>query len=387
MKTVRRRILAWAAAAFLASALPPTAARADVTIGLILSLTGPAASIGVPYQKGIAAAMERISDVAGEKLKLITLDDASDPSTAARDARKLIEQDKVDIILGSAGAPASLAAASVAYENKVPMIILAPALMKPNQRDWEITIVQPMSMMIAGVVDHMKEHGVTTVAFIGFNDAAGDVVYDGLTQAAGAAGITVVTNQRYARTDTSVVAQVLKIISLQPQAVLTGGSGTPGALSHLTLAERGYSGAIYSSPASTNNDFLRMAGASVNGMIIPAGPFVVFEQLPDGNPIKQAATDFKNAWLKVNGEWTNDAFAAYGYDGWLIMSDAVRRAVGKAKPGTPEYRAALRDAMYQTTELPGVQAIYNFRPGNPYGADERARVIVQWQSGRFKLVQ
>jgi branched-chain amino acid transport system substrate-binding protein len=122
-------------------------------------------------------------------------------------------------------------------------------------------------------------------------------------------------------------------------------------------------------------------------MIIPAGPFVVFEQLPDNNPIKQAAAAFKSAWLKVNGEWTNDAFAAYGYDGWLIMSDAVKRAAGKGRPGTPEYRQALRDALYQTTELAGAQAIYNFRPGSPYGADERSRVIVQWQTDRFKLVQ
>jgi branched-chain amino acid transport system substrate-binding protein len=387
MASICRRISPLAVAVFLGIVLPVTGAHAEVKIGLILSLTGPAASIGIPYENGVAVAIERIPEIAGEKLKLITLDDASDPSTAARDARKLIEQDNVDIILGSAGAPASLAAANVAYESKVPMIILAPAVMKPNQQDWEVTVVQPMSMMIAGVVNHMKEHSITTVAFIGFNDAAGDVVYDALTRSAAPAGIKVVTDQRYGRTDTSVMAQVLKIIASQPQAVLTGGSGTPGALSHLTLAERGYSGATYSSPASTNKDFLRLAGAAVNGMIIPAGPFVVFEQLPDNNPIKQAAAAFKSAWLKVNGEWTNDAFAAYGYDGWLIMSDAVKRAAGKGRPGTPEYRQALRDALYQTTELAGAQAIYNFRPGSPYGADERSRVIVQWQTDRFKLVQ
>jgi branched-chain amino acid transport system substrate-binding protein len=239
MASICRRISPLAVAVFLGIVLPVTGAHAEVKIGLILSLTGPAASIGIPYENGVAVAIERIPEIAGEKLKLITLDDASDPSTAARDARKLIEQDNVDIILGSAGAPASLAAANVAYESKVPMIILAPAVMKPNQQDWEVTVVQPMSMMIAGVVNHMKEHSITTVAFIGFNDAAGDVVYDALTRSAAPAGIKVVTDQRYGRTDTSVMAQVLKIIASQPQAVLTGGSGTPGALSHLTLAERG----------------------------------------------------------------------------------------------------------------------------------------------------
>jgi branched-chain amino acid transport system substrate-binding protein len=168
-------------------ALSVTRAQAGVTIGLILSLTGPAASIGISYQKGMLAAIDRISEVTGEKPKLITLDDNSDRSAAARDARKLIEQDKVDIILGSAAAPASLAVRGVAYESKVPMIILAPAAMKHNQQDWEVMIVQPMSMMIAGVIDHMKRHGIATVAFIGFSDAAGGTVYDALVGSAGPA--------------------------------------------------------------------------------------------------------------------------------------------------------------------------------------------------------
>lgn len=388
MKLVRRNVL-MLIAGLCATGLggPAGASPQEVTVGLISSLSGPAASIGIPYERGIAAAMSQISEIAGKKLKLITLDDASDPSTAARNARKLIDEYKVDVILGSAGAPASLAAASVAYENKVPMIILAPATMKPGQQDWQITVVQPMTMMIAGVVDHMKKAGIKSVAFIGFSDAAGDTVYDALMQSAARTGIKVVTNERYARSDTTVTAQTLKIISARPDAVLTGGSGTPGALAHLALAERNYGGAMYSSSASTNKEFLRVGGASLNGMLIPAGPFVVFDQLPDSNPIKKAAMDFKAAWIKLNGEWTNDAFAAYGYDGWLIMADAVRRVADKAKPGTAEYRTALRDALYQTTELAGVQAIYNFRPGNPYGADERARVIARWDKDHFQLVE
>jgi branched-chain amino acid transport system substrate-binding protein len=387
MKLVYSRILTLTVALFGATATFLPGARADVTVGLILSLSGPAASLGIPFVKGVAAGVAQVPEVAGEKLKLITLDDASDPSAAARNARKLIEENKVDIIMGSSTAPASLAAASVAYESKVPMIILAPAIMKPGQQDWEITIIPPMPMMIAGVVDHMKKVGIKSVAFIGFSDAAGDAVYDGLVQNATPAGIKIVTNERYARSDTSVMAQVLKIMAARPDAVMTGGSGTPGALSHLTLAERNYGGAIYSSHASTNKEFLRVGGDSLNGMIIPAGPVVVFEQLPENNPIKKAAIEFKSAWIKANGDWTNDPFAAYGYDAWLVMADAVKRVAGKAKPGTSEYRAALRDALYQTTELVGVQAIYNFKPGNPYGVDERARVIVRWKNDHFELIE
>lgn len=384
MNSIRINLLASTVLAGMAVA---GAARADVTIGITNSLSGPAASIGVPYDKGLAAGMLQIPMAGGEKLVVIKLDDASDPSAAARNAKKLIDENKVDVILGSAGAPASLAAAGVAFESKVPMIILANGAMKPGQQDWQVTIPQPTTLMLSAIIEPMKKAGVKTVGYIGFSDAWGDTVYDALMELTKPAGITVVTNERYARPDTSVNGQVLKIVAARPDAVMTGGSGTPGALPHLALAERGYKGLQFSSHASTNRDFLRSSGDSVNGMMIPAGPFVVFDQLPASSPFRKAAEDFKASWIKANGEWTNDAFAAYAYDGWLILADAVTRTAGKAKPGTPEYRTALRDAIYSTKELAGTNAVYNFKPGSPFGSDERARVVVRIEKGgSFKLV-
>ena len=126
---------------------------------------------------------------------------------------------------------------------------------------WVISIPQPPSLMVEAVVDHMKAKGIKTVAYIGFSDSWGDLVYNSLMAAAKRDGIKVVTNERYARPDTSVTGQVLKIIAAHPDAVMDGGSGTPGALPLLALAERGYTGPVYGSHALINADFIRVGGA------------------------------------------------------------------------------------------------------------------------------
>jgi branched-chain amino acid transport system substrate-binding protein len=196
----------------------------------------------------------------------------------------------------------------------------------------------------------------------------------------------VVTNERYARSDTSVTAQILKIIAAKPDAVLTGGSGTPGALPHIALAQRGFRGPILSTHAIISPDFVRVGGPAVDGVIAPTGPVIVAEQLAETNPIRKVALEFRAAYLKVNREPTTDGFSAYGYDGWLIMLDAAKRALAKAKPGTPEFRAALRDAMMTTKNVVGTHGVYNFKPGNAYGVDERARVMVRLEHGKWTVL-
>lgn len=362
-------------------------ASAQVKVGVVLSLSGPVSSIGIPYSKGVAAWAAIGEEVAGQKITIVQIDDASDPAASARAAKKLIEEDRVDILIGSAGAPASLAMYGVAAEAKVPTIIAANAFVGGERGDWQITIPQPAPLMIAADIEHMKKNGIKTVAYIGFNDAWGDLVYDALVKMAEPAGIKIITNERYARPDTSVTPQILKIIAARPDAVLTGGSGSPGALPHLALAERGFRGPVYSSHAVINAEFVRVGGTSVEGVIAPTGPMVVAEQLPDSNPIKAQALRFRELYEKANGAKANDAFAAYAYDAFVVMADAVRRvSTGSAKPGTPEFRTALRDALVRTTEVVGTHAVYTFRPGERYGTDERSRVMVRLEKGTWKLI-
>ena len=357
---------------------------ADLKVGFITSLSGPVSSLGIPYDKGMKAAVAYKSELNGKKIQVVSLDDASDPSTAARNARKLIDEDKVDVIIGTAGSPGALAIAAVARETKTPLISIANANLPGEEGAWMVTLPQPAPLMVSAVVERMKQSGVKTVGYIGFSDAWGDLVYDALQKSAEPAGIKVVSNERYARADASVTGQVLKIVALRPDAVITGTSGTPGALPYLALQERGYKGQIYGTHALINPDFVRVGGPAVEGLLAPTGPVIVAEQLPDSNPIRKVAMDFRSAYQKANGAAPTDAFSAYSFDGWLLFLDAASRT--KGEPGTPQYRVALRDSIVSTKELVGTHGVYNFRPDNRYGSDERSRVIVKLEKGQWKLV-
>jgi branched-chain amino acid transport system substrate-binding protein len=361
---------------------------ADIIVGFVTSLSGPGASIGIPYEKGVLAAHAYAGKVGDVNIKLIRLDDASDPSAATRNARKLVEEDKVDVLMGTSGVPGTIAMAVVAAETKTPMISLTPSSPPtgPNGQ-WLISIPQPPPLMVAAVVERMKTANVKKAAYIGFSDSWGDLVYDATMKNVAGSSIEVVTNERYARADTSVTGQTLKIIAARPDAVITGGSGTPGALPYLALAERGYKGGLYGTHALINPDFVRVGGTAVEGVICPTGPVVVAEQLPDSNVTKKVSLAFRDAYQKTNNAPTTDAFSAYSFDGWLVLIDAAKRALAKAQPGTPEFRQAFKEAMITTIEVVGTHGVYTFKPDNSFGVDERARVLVKLAQGKWKLLQ
>jgi branched-chain amino acid transport system substrate-binding protein len=376
-----------ASVAALAALSVGTSFGADVTVGFVTSLSGPGASIGIPYEKGILAAHAYSDKIRDHKIKLIRLDDASDPSAATRNARKLVEEEKVDVLMGTSGVPGTTAMAVVAAETKTPIISLTPASQPPSPNgQWLISIPQPPPLMVAAVVERMKKDNVKKAAYIGFSDSWGDLVYDALMKNVGGTAIEVITNERYARGDTSVTGQTLKIVAARPDAVITGGSGTPGALPYLALADRGYKGGLYGTHALINPDFVRVGGRAVEGVIAPTGPVIVAEQLPDGNPTKKVSLAYREVYQNVNNAPTSDAFSAYSFDAWLVFVDAAKRALDKAEPGTPQFREAFRDAMLSVKEIVGTHGVYNFNPGSFFGVDERARVLVQLQKGAWVLM-
>ena len=374
------------AAALIAASLGIGPAHAEITVGFVTSQSGPASSIGVLYDKGMKAAVEFATTVGDEKVKFIQLDDSSDPSTATRNARKLVEENKVDLLIGTATAASSNAMVAVANELKVPLLAISPITISPSDTGerWAICIPQPPNLMVKVVIDRMQRDGVKKAAYIGYSDAWGDLVYNGALKPAEDDGIKILTNERYARTDTSVTGQVLKILAARPDAVLLGGSATQGALPPLTLAERGYKGPLYGTPALLNTDFIRVGGKAVEGVQVSAGPVVVAEQLPDTHFSKKISMSFREAYQKANGAPSTDGFSAYSFDSWLIFIDAAKRAMAKAKPGTPEFRTALRDAIFSTKDVAGTHAIYNFKPGESYGVDERSLVLVRLVAGQWK---
>ena len=386
MSGMRARWIISLSTALIAAATAP--ASAEYKVGFITSLSGAAATIGVPYSRGIAAAKEYKGDIGGEAITLIQLDDGSDPSAATRDARKLIEEDKVDILIGTATSTSSMAMATVANELKVPFIAISP--IKPpaaeNGERWTLAVTQPPPLMVKVVTDRIAQDGVKKLAYIGYSEAWGDFVYNGAKAAEKDGGLQVITNERYARTDTTVTAQVLKIVATRPEAVLIGGSGTQGALPLLALSERGFKGKIYGTPAIVNADFIRVGGKAVEGILASGGPVIVADQLPDSHYAKKISLAFREAHLKANGVPSTDSFAPYAFDAWLIFADAAERAKAKAQPGTPEFHGALREALFSVKDLAGTQGLYNFTPASSYGVDERSLVLMQLVDGKWKYV-
>ena len=363
-------------------------AHADINVGVILSLTGPAASLGIPEKNALTLIPRQVG---GEKINLLVLDDASDPTNAVQNAKKLIGQNNVDIIIGSSTTAASLAMIDTIFEGKTPNISLAASSRvtgpMDEKRHWIFKTIPNESQPAERTVDHMRMHGIKKVGFIGFADAYGDSWAESMKKAASAAGIEIVSVERYVRTDTSVAAQVLKIMSMKPDAVFIAGSGTPAALPQLSFVERGFKGVIYQTYGIANNDFLRVAGKDAEGALFAVAPVIVAEQLPDSNPSKKVALDLIRRYEGVFGAGSLSIFASNAWDAWGLIEHAIATAVKAAKPGTPEFRKALRDAIENTRDLVSSQGVFNMTPTDHVGYDQRASVMVQIKSGKWQLVK
>jgi branched-chain amino acid transport system substrate-binding protein len=369
-------------ALFLAGAA--NSALADITVGVTLSTTGPAASLGIPEKNTVALLP---TSIGGQKVNYVVLDDATDPTAASKNARKLVTEDKVDVIIGSSTTPTSTAVLEVAAESKTPQLALAPFAPAPDKAAWVFQLPQDFGIMAGAVVDHMLSKGVKTVAFIGYTDGYGELWLRVMNSIAAAKGIKMVATERYNRTDTSVTGQMLKILSVNPDAVLVVGSGTPAVLPQATLVERGYKGRIYQTHGVANKDFLRVGGKNVDGAVLPIGPILVAEQLADSNASKNVALAYIKAYEAAYGADSRNTFGAHAWDAGLLLQRAIPEALKKAKPGTAEFRAALRDALENVKEMPATHGVFSYSSGDHKGLDTRAVVMVHVENGTWKVLR
>ncbi len=363
-------------------------ARAEINVGVTLSATGPAASLGIPEKNTFTLLP---TTIAGQKINYIILDDASDTTTAVKNTRKLLAENKVDVVIGSTTTPNSLAMIDVVAEGETPMISMAASarIIDPmdGKRAWVFKTPQNDAQMATAIVQHMLDNQVRTVAYIGFADAYGEGWWNEFSKIAEARKIQIVGNERFNRADTSVTGQVLKILAAKPDAVLVGGAGTPAALPQKSLKEKGYRGLMYQTHGVANADFLRVCGKDCEGTFLPAGPVLVAAQLPDGNPIKKVALDYVTKYEALHGKGTVSTFGAHAWDASLLLAHAVPEALKKAQPGTPEFRKALRQALEKTTNLTAAHGVFNMSPQDHLGFDQRARVMVRIDNGTWKLVE
>ncbi|MDR5763974.1 MULTISPECIES: ABC transporter substrate-binding protein [unclassified Caballeronia] len=378
-----------AGAAFaLAAATVATAAFAQtaqhVKIGLVLSLTGPAASLGIPARDTVALLPK---EMGGKPVDYIVLDDASDTTQAVQSTKKLISEDQVDAIIGSSITPNSLAMIDVVAQGQTPMISLASSakIIEPvdDKRRWVFKTPQTDAMMASAIIAHASNHGVKTLAYIGQADALGETFYAEVAKFAQLHKIEVVANERFNRTDPSVTGQILKILAAKPDAVVVGAAGTPAALPPKTLAQRGFKGKVYHNHGVGNRDFLRVCGADCNGTFLPASPVLVAAQLPDDHPAKRLALEYIKLYEAKQGAGTVSAFGSYAWDAGMLLNRAVPIAMKAGAPGTPAFRAALRDALEGTKNFSDTNGQVNMSPNDHIGLDQRARVMVEIRDGKW----
>jgi branched-chain amino acid transport system substrate-binding protein len=368
------------------SALGAASAQAQIHVGIVVSETGPAAALGIP-QKNTVAQLPK--EIAGQTVDYTVLDDATDPTKAVADARKLVAENNIDILIGSSATPATLALVDVAAETKTPYCAMVPtkAVVTPldDKRRWAFKAPQDDDIMAAAVLDHMKANGVKTLAFLGYADGYGEGWLAAAKKAAAERGIDLVDVERFQRTDTSVNAQALKIVSANPDAVLIGASGTVAVMPQKALKELGYAKPIYQTHGVSTMEFVRVGGKDVDGTVFPAGPVVVASLLPDSHPSKAAGL----AYIKAYEENNKSPFAGFGAhlsDCTSIMLGDVKAALEKGKPGTPEFRLALRDAVENTHELAAAHGVYNYSPTDHSGLDKRSRVLIKIVNGKWTLL-
>jgi branched-chain amino acid transport system substrate-binding protein len=362
---------------------------ADINVGVTLSATGPAASLGIPEKNTFE--MLGSPTIGGQKVNFIVLDDKSDTTEAVKNTRKLLAEDKVDVVIGSTVTPNSLAMRDVVVEAEVPMISMAASALIINPADartkWVFKTPQNDSLMADAVAVNMRANGVNTVGFIGFADAYGDSWLTEMKRSAQTAGIKIVAEEKYNRNDPSVTGQVLKLLAAQPDAIIIAGSGTPAATPHKDLIARGFKGRIYQTHGVANADFLRVVGADGNGAILPAGPMLVFEQLPDSNPVKKSAAEYVTKYEAKYGPGSRTTFGGHAWDAYILLQRAIPEALKKGQPGTKAFRAALRDALEAVKETPAANGVFNVNVGDHNGFDNRARVMVKIENGNWVLLK
>ncbi|MBV8923248.1 ABC transporter substrate-binding protein [Bradyrhizobium sp.] len=382
-----KKIVLSAAALAAALALPGSPALAqtnEITIGITTTTTGPGAALGIPERNALEFVPK---EIAGHPLKIILLDDGGDPTTATTNARRFVTESKADVIMGSALTPPTIAVSNVANEAGIPHFGLAPFPITPERAKWSVAMPQPIPIVGKPIYEHMKAHNVKTVGYIGYSDSYGDLWFNDFKAHGVPMGLTVADEERFARPDTSVTGQVLKLVAANPDAVLVGASGTAAALPQTELRERGYKGLIYQTHGAASMDFIRIAGKAAEGVIMVSGPVMDPEDQPEEAATKKPGLALVQAYEAKYGPNSRSQFAGHSYDAFLVLERVVPAALKTAKPGTPEFREAIRQALLTEREIAASQGVYNFTEKDRYGLDERSRILLTVKDGKYTLLK
>jgi len=374
--------------AFAAMVLASVAGEvcAQIKIGLMVSATGPTSAIGIPQKNTGDILPRKIGDTT---IEYISLEDGGDTTRAVQNAKKLLQENNIDALIGPSTTPNALAILDLLADAKVPLLatVGTSSVVEPldAKRRWVYKTTQNDDLIASALLKHMTKSGVKTVGFIGFNDPYGENWLKVFSALAEKSGIKVVATERYNRTDSSVTGQTLKLIAAKPDAILIAAVGGPAVLPQATLRDQGYKGPVYQTHAVATDDFIKLGKEKVEGTLLAAGPMLVIDEIPDSNPTKKVAQNYIAAYQRQFGT-TPATFGANTWDAGLLLERAIPVALKSAKPGTEAFRTALRDALEQEKEVVGCQGVFNMSPTNHNGMDDRARVLVTVKDGKFRLL-
>ncbi len=375
-----RLIAALLAAMSFACAAP---ALAEIKVGITVSATGNGSPLGQP-QKNTVPLLP--ATIAGEKVTYIALDDATDPTQATKNGRKLTMEDKVDVLVGSSITPNTVPLMGIALETKTPLLALTPHDLEGERMAWTFCFPQHIALMAKAIAEHAAAQGYKAMGVFAQSDPYGDVYLREITKFGEPLGLKVVGVERFNRSDTSATPQALKLIGTRPDAVLIVAGAGAGSMAHLALTDRGYKGQIYQTHGAANRDALRLGGKAMEGAIFVAGPVLAWNQLPDSYLSKKAATEYVKRYEEMYGANSMAPQGAHLWDAILVLQQAVPAALKKGKPGTPEFRQALRDAIESEKNVAAAHGIINYSPTDHFGHDSRARVLLRVENGAFKLI-
>lgn len=370
-----------AALATLIALAATSAAHADIVIGVSFSQTGPAAALGIAPRNTLALFPEQIG---GEKLRFIVLDDATDSTNAVKNARRFVSEDKVDLIIGSTASPPAIAIAEIARESETVQLAGAPIDLPEGKDGFTFRLPQGVSLMAEGTIEYMKKVGIKSFAFLGYSDSYGESWLQEMTRFAGVAGIKLTATERFARNDTSVTGQALKVVATNPDAVLVVASGSGAVMPQKALLERGYKGRMFQTYSAVAPDLLRMGGKDVEGTIGLSGPAVAADQLPDAHPSKKVALEFIQLYEAKYGAGSYNQFAANIWGAKLLLDRALPLALKQARPGTREFRLALKQALETLGEVVVPQGVLRYSAKDHYGYDARARFVLTAKDGTWR---
>ncbi|MGP9811775.1 ABC transporter substrate-binding protein [Rhodopseudomonas sp. NSM] len=378
-----------AAAFAVAIALPAMSGAAlaetnEITVGITVTTTGPAAALGIPERNALEFVAKEIG---GHPIKMIVLDDGGDPTAATTNARRFVTESKADVIMGSSVTPPTVAVSNVANEAQVPHIALAPLPVTPERAKWSVVMPQPIPIMGKVLYEHMKKNNIKSVGYIGYSDSYGDLWFNDLKKQGEAMGLKVVAEERFARPDTSVAGQVLKLVAANPDAILVGASGTAAALPQTALRERGYKGLIYQTHGAASMDFIRIAGKSAEGVLMASGPVMDPEGQDDSALTKKPGMALVKVYEEKYGPNSRSQFAGHSYDAFKVLERVIPVALKTAKPGTQEFRDAIRKALLTEKDIAASQGVYNFTETDRYGLDDRSRILLTVKNGKYVIVK